>query len=334
MDGAARGDRATAARRRRSRPAELAAHAAERQAAGVAVIAPPYFQLDERALLAHFAAAARACDPLPFYVYEFARASGYAVPPSVIERLRERAPNLVGMKVSDSPWDAFRPYLLEGLDVFVGPESLIAQGLEHGAVGAVSALASALPGEGRRASIRASAEIRDGDRALPAARGAEADRGAPRRADDGGRARAAARADAGGARRSSTHGSTANCRSRRRRDRRVDRVPPRAPRRRRRRALRRRPRSHRARRARRWAACASSSRPRRRCGSRRRRSRSSASSARRSSTRSATCSSRRPRRGWRGCASAPSCSAGSASRSRTSTRPRSAACARTTCSAP
>ncbi len=49
------------------------------------------------------------------------------------------------MKVSDSPWDAFRPYLLEGLDVFVGPESLIAQGLEHGAVGAVSALASALP---------------------------------------------------------------------------------------------------------------------------------------------------------------------------------------------
>ena len=129
---------------------ELAAHAAERQAAGVAVIAPPYFQLDDRALLAHFEAAAHACEPLPFYVYEFARASGYAVPPAVIERLRERAPNLVGMKVSDAPWDAFRPYLLEGLDVFVGPEALIAQGLERGAVGAVSALASALAGEGRR----------------------------------------------------------------------------------------------------------------------------------------------------------------------------------------
>src|SRR5262249_6171459 len=125
--------------------AELAAHAAERQAAGVAVIAPPYFQLDERALLAHFTAAAHACDPLPFYVYEFARASGYAVPPSVIERLREHVPNLAGMKVSDAPWDAFRVYLLEGLDVFVGPEALIAQGLEHGAAGAVSALASALP---------------------------------------------------------------------------------------------------------------------------------------------------------------------------------------------
>jgi dihydrodipicolinate synthase/N-acetylneuraminate lyase len=125
--------------------AQLAAHAAEQQAAGVAVIAPPYFQLDEQALLAHFTAAAHACDPLPFYVYEFARASGYAVPPAVIERLREHVPNLVGMKVSDAPWDAFAPYLFEGLDILVGPESLIAQGLENGAAGAVSALASAFP---------------------------------------------------------------------------------------------------------------------------------------------------------------------------------------------
>ena len=70
---------------------ELAAHAASREAAGVAVIAPPYFQLDDRALLAHFEAAARACEPLPFYVYEFARESGYAVPPALIERLRRAA---------------------------------------------------------------------------------------------------------------------------------------------------------------------------------------------------------------------------------------------------
>ena len=124
---------------------ELAAHAAEAGAHGVAVIAPPYFRLDEVALLEHFEAAARACAPTPFYVYEFANASGYAVAPDVIERLRDRAPNLAGMKVSDAPWEAFRPYLLEGLDVFVGPESLIAQGLDAGAAGAVSALASALP---------------------------------------------------------------------------------------------------------------------------------------------------------------------------------------------
>jgi dihydrodipicolinate synthase/N-acetylneuraminate lyase len=123
----------------------LAEHAASIRAAGVAVIAPPYFQLDEHALLAHFEAAARACAPTPFYVYEFARASGYAVPTAVIERLRERAANLAGLKVSDSPWDAFEPYLIEGLDVYVGPEALIVQGLEHGAAGVVSALGTAFP---------------------------------------------------------------------------------------------------------------------------------------------------------------------------------------------
>src|SRR6266704_1381801 len=78
------------------------------------------------------AAAARACDPVPFYVYEFAARSGYAVPLVVLERLREVAPNFRGLKVSDTPWDSFARYLVEGLDVFVGPETLLAQGLVAG----------------------------------------------------------------------------------------------------------------------------------------------------------------------------------------------------------
>ena len=114
-------------------------------ATAVAVIGPPYFPLDEPAQLAHFAAAAEACAPLPFYVYEFARTSGYAVALDVLQRLRDEAPNFVGLKVSDAPWEAFEPYLSLGLDVFVGPEVLIHRGIEGGAIGAVSALASAFP---------------------------------------------------------------------------------------------------------------------------------------------------------------------------------------------
>lgn len=123
----------------------LAEHAAGLGVAAVAVIAPPYFALDDQALLEHFGAAAKACAPTPFYVYEFARTSGYAVPPYVVEALRERVPNLAGLKVSDTPWDRFQPYLIEGLDIFVGPETLITQGMEAGAVGAVSALGTAFP---------------------------------------------------------------------------------------------------------------------------------------------------------------------------------------------
>jgi dihydrodipicolinate synthase/N-acetylneuraminate lyase len=125
----------------------LAAHAAEVGADAVVVIGPPYFRLDELAQEAHFFAAASACAPLPFYVYEFATTSGYAVSPDVLARLQERAPNVVGLKVSDTPWSAFELYLLPGFDIFVGPEALIHQGLERGAVGAVSALASAFPTE-------------------------------------------------------------------------------------------------------------------------------------------------------------------------------------------
>ena len=117
-------------------------HAAASGAAGVAVIGPPYYALDEDALFAHFAAAARGCAPLPFYVYEFKARSGYAVPVDVIERLRSEVSNLAGLKVSDRPLEAVEPYVLEGLDVFVGAEELLPV---RGAAGTVSGLASVFP---------------------------------------------------------------------------------------------------------------------------------------------------------------------------------------------
>jgi dihydrodipicolinate synthase/N-acetylneuraminate lyase len=126
---------------------ELAQHAVEAGAGAVAVIGPPYFKLDDDALFEHFRRAAAAAAPTPFYLYEFEVTSGYAIPLGVIERLRQEAPNLAGLKVSDSPLDKVRPYLVEGLDVFVGAERLIAECLAAGATGAVSGLAAAFPAE-------------------------------------------------------------------------------------------------------------------------------------------------------------------------------------------
>jgi dihydrodipicolinate synthase/N-acetylneuraminate lyase len=123
----------------------LAAHALEIGADAVAVIAPPYFRLGPLELFEHFRSAAEACDPVSFYVYEFAARSGYPIPVEVIDRLRRERSNVVGMKVSDRPFDAVEPYLLEGMDVFVGSEPLVRAGMERGAVGAVSGLATAWP---------------------------------------------------------------------------------------------------------------------------------------------------------------------------------------------
>ena len=123
----------------------LAAHARGAGAAAVAVIAPPYYPLGPRELFDHFVAAAIACDPLPFYVYEFAARSGYTIPVDVMRQLRKERDNVVGMKVSDTPFDAVELYLEDDWDVFVGSEPLVRAGMERGAVGAVSGLATAWP---------------------------------------------------------------------------------------------------------------------------------------------------------------------------------------------
>jgi len=171
----------------------LAAHAAEIGADAVAVIGPPYYAFDERELHAHFLAAARACDPLPFYVYEFEARAGYVVPPSVVERLRADAANLAGLKVSDSPMERVRPYLIEGLDVFVGQEPLAIEAMAEGAAGCVSGLAAAFPEvvadlvhTGSRAAHAQVVSLREQLRGVPfqaALKAILAERGVPVRAD-------------------------------------------------------------------------------------------------------------------------------------------------------
>lgn len=123
----------------------LASHAAEIDADAVAVIPPPYYPLDDDALTAHFVAAAHACAPLPFYCYAFTARSGYALPTAVIERIADATDNLAGLKVSESPFERVAPYLDLGLPVLIGNEPLIAAGLERGAIGTVSGMASAFP---------------------------------------------------------------------------------------------------------------------------------------------------------------------------------------------
>ncbi len=123
----------------------LAEHAAAAGAAAVAVIGPPYFAFDEAEQETHFCAVVAACAPTPAYLYEFRARTGYAVAPAVVERLRERHANLAGMKVSDRTFAEVEPYLLDGLDVFVGAEPLIPEAMAAGAAGSVSGLATAFP---------------------------------------------------------------------------------------------------------------------------------------------------------------------------------------------
>lgn len=125
----------------------LAAHAAKLGADAVAVIGPSFFTYDDEALLGHFAAAAQACGNVPFYAYEFAARTGYGLSLEFLRRLKNVAPNLAGLKVSNGDWERVRPFLdpALGLDVFIGAEALIRPGMQGGAKGAVSGLAAVFP---------------------------------------------------------------------------------------------------------------------------------------------------------------------------------------------
>src|SRR5215207_1815071 len=98
----------------------LTRHAVEAGADAVAVIGPTYFAYDEEALYRHFAAAAEAAGPFPFYLYEFKARTGYSIPLSVIERLGDR---VAGLKVSNQPWEAVEPYLLGGWTSSLAPRA-------------------------------------------------------------------------------------------------------------------------------------------------------------------------------------------------------------------
>ena len=123
----------------------LATHAREIGADSVAVIAPPYFPLDDASLTAHFVAAARAAAPVPFYCYAFTARSGYPLPVDVIRRIGESVDNLAGLKVSEAPFDRVEPYLDLGLPVLIGNEPLLTAGIARGAIGTVSGMAAAFP---------------------------------------------------------------------------------------------------------------------------------------------------------------------------------------------
>ena len=125
---------------------ELAARVSELGVDGVAAVPPPYYPLGATELVEYMVAAARACQPVPFYLYVFTTRSGYPFPPAAVERIRDRVPNLAGLKVSEPSIEAVAPYIATGLDVVVGSEALIPEAMSRGAIGAASGMASAFPG--------------------------------------------------------------------------------------------------------------------------------------------------------------------------------------------
>jgi len=128
--------------------ARLAVGARAAGASAVSVISPPFYNLDDEALLEHFTAVARAVAGFPVFVYNIPEFTNNDVSAALLLRVARKADNVVGLKYSGDSLPRLREYRrVMGRDfcLFNGNDSLALPALHEGADGLVSGNASARP---------------------------------------------------------------------------------------------------------------------------------------------------------------------------------------------
>jgi dihydrodipicolinate synthase/N-acetylneuraminate lyase len=153
----------------------LARAAREAGAAAASLISPPFYPLDPAALLAHFAAVARAVPGFPVFLYNLPEYAGNDITPGLLLRVARQADNVIGLKYSGDSLERFAEYRrVMGPDfcLFSGNDSLALAALGEGADGLVSGNASARP----ELLVTLFSLFREGRRDEAAAKQAELDR--------------------------------------------------------------------------------------------------------------------------------------------------------------
>jgi dihydrodipicolinate synthase/N-acetylneuraminate lyase len=126
----------------------LARAAREAGAAAASLLSPPFYPLDPEALLAHFAAVARAVPGFPVFLYNIPEYAGNDITPGLLLRVARQADNVIGLKYSGDSLERFAEYrrvMGPDFSLFNGNDSLALSALELGADGLVSGNASARP---------------------------------------------------------------------------------------------------------------------------------------------------------------------------------------------
>ena len=152
----------------------LAVGARAAGASAVSVISPPFYNLDDEALLEHFTTVARAVAGFPVFVYNIPEFTNNDVSAALLLRVARKADNVVGLKYSGDSLPRLREYRrVMGRDfcLFNGNDSLALPALHEGADGLVSGNASARP----ELLVALYAAFREGRAAEAAARQRELD---------------------------------------------------------------------------------------------------------------------------------------------------------------
>ncbi len=134
---------------RTSEAVQLAKDAARRGCEGLMILPPYVYRGDSREMKSHIAAVLRATD-LPAMLYNNPVSYGTDFLPEDVAELAHEHPNLQAIKESSTDVrrvTAIRALLSDRLDVLVGVDDAIVEGITVGAVGWIAGLVNALPAE-------------------------------------------------------------------------------------------------------------------------------------------------------------------------------------------
>ena len=118
------------------RAAAMAEHAARAGVDAICCVPPFFYGQTDAAVAEHYRVVAGAAD-LPFFAYNLPSATGIEIAPPLMEKIRDRVPQLAGLKHSALNFGHVRPFVAMGLDCFIGRANWTLAALSMGAVGVV-----------------------------------------------------------------------------------------------------------------------------------------------------------------------------------------------------
>ena len=119
-----------------ARSAKLAEHAAKSGVEAICCVPPFFYPQSDDAIVEHYRVVASAAD-LPFFVYNLPQSTQVEITPDLMQKIKDKVPQLVGLKHSAPYIGPIRQFCKMGLCCMVGNSRLMLPALMMGASGCI-----------------------------------------------------------------------------------------------------------------------------------------------------------------------------------------------------
>jgi dihydrodipicolinate synthase/N-acetylneuraminate lyase len=119
-----------------ARSAKLAEHAANSGVEAICCVPPFFYKQSDDAIVEHYRVVASAAD-LPFFVYNLPQSTQVEITPDLMQKIKDKVPQLVGLKHSAPYIGPIRQFCKMGLCCMMGNSRLMLPALMMGASGCI-----------------------------------------------------------------------------------------------------------------------------------------------------------------------------------------------------